>query len=613
MAAPLLMLLLPLHLAAPAEAQAVKPPSRQVPPTVLAEVQALESRFELALAADCDDDRCFPKGCTYVDHAVADRARSRSLPGLTAEGSGPGSVEAQEFLTRATCAFAYEEAVERGDVQALVRRLQGKLTGGWLSVTVTAQELQPLPPYFRDAPEVEEAEETEVEEPEPLAEEPEPWSWARAGQELWAALLPHFYWMVGLGLATLAGILLIWGWRRVGQASFEEQALLAQLQGGQAGPGAAGEAAEEAVAAEVVEVPETDAEYVARQEAAWRLKLQAMDPDAPSAELQALVKELLRTGEVALLAKAVLRFPEHFPAAFPEGAELAAPKLALAQTLKTVSPEELPKDRAFFEALERHAISARLSSQGDAEVVRSLREDFGSAGLARMIGRVPPRLGALVFALAPPSSQQELVRLLDPHQVARLAEQLLRSDRMDPAEARALVGLLQAARQGTAPPEGLDELDVTDRGTPFDAVGALSVLLPRLHPARQGELFAGALERFGGTLPGWTRSLVLPSMISRLSPEAQADLFLEVDVDPLAAWLSVQDAEDRSALLAAMPRSLQASIGGASAFPDRERQLALAARGRAELARALQGQLARAGLSFEEAVRAGLGSGGGVA
>jgi hypothetical protein len=56
-------------------AQAPRVPSRQIPPSVLVELQLLENRFDLALAADCDSDRCFSKGCSYLDHAVADRPR----------------------------------------------------------------------------------------------------------------------------------------------------------------------------------------------------------------------------------------------------------------------------------------------------------------------------------------------------------------------------------------------------------------------------------------------------------------------------------------------------------------------------------------------------------
>src|SRR5262249_52958445 len=85
-------------------------PKAQIPPSVLAELHLLENHFELALAMDCAPERCFAKGCTYVEHAVADKPRSASLPGL-AEEQGPGSVAAQEYLTLARCSFAHEKSI----------------------------------------------------------------------------------------------------------------------------------------------------------------------------------------------------------------------------------------------------------------------------------------------------------------------------------------------------------------------------------------------------------------------------------------------------------------------------------------------------------------------
>ncbi len=203
-------------------AQAV--PSRQIPATVLAEVQRLQSDFELALSADCDADRCFPAGCVYVDHAVADQPREGSLPGLGLD-PGPGSVASQEYLTRAQCAFAHEPSLEAEDAQALVRRLQTKLSSGWTVVGVTRRELLPLPTYVGEPPPVQ----LDTAEPEPVEPEPEPLAPDTAGQQLWSTLLPHTPWMVGIGLMTLAMMALTWAFRRVGKASIEEQALLAEL------------------------------------------------------------------------------------------------------------------------------------------------------------------------------------------------------------------------------------------------------------------------------------------------------------------------------------------------------------------------------------------------
>ena len=84
----------------------------------------------------------------------------------------------------------------------------------------------------------------------------------------------------------------------------------------------------------------------------------------------------------------------------------------LADYLKSADLDGLPSDEEFFAALERHALAAALATQSDAEMVRNLREDFGAAGLAALVAQLPPRRGALLFALTPAEAQHELVRLL---------------------------------------------------------------------------------------------------------------------------------------------------------------------------------------------------------
>jgi len=574
-------------------------PSRQIPPSVLVELQQLENRFELALATDCDAERCFAKGCAYLDHAVADRPRSGSMPGL-GQDEGPGAGVSQEYLTQALCSFAHEKGLETRDVQALVRRLEAKLSSGWTVVSVANEVLQPLPPYLRDPPEPEEdpALEAESEPVEPeIAPEQEEWTTAVAGRELWATLLPHFFWMIGIGLVTLAAGLAIWAWRKVGVVSLEEQALLAQLSQPEADV-----AVEEPDAVAASEVTESDLIFVEQQEALWQERLAALDPANPDPELGALIRGLLRSGDTPLLAKAVLRFPDSFPAAFPNGGDIASAKLELATYLETVNADELPSDVEFFESLNRHALSAALMSQADARIVRSLHEDFGAAGLVDMIGRLSPRVGALLFALAPLEEQHEMARLLAPRKVVELASELLRSNRMDAGETEHLFAVLGAAQGDLPHPAMVESAEVSDRGAAFDAAGALSVLLPMLNPGNRAALFAAALHRFQGSAPGWYRGILVPDMLAVLPCEARADLLLEIDVELLAAWMSLADGETQHRLLAGAPNSLRASVGSFGAFASRGRQLALAARGRRELAQSFQRQLVRSGIPFESVV-----------
>ncbi len=583
----LVLLTLLLHSAL---AQSARVPSRQIPPSVLVELQLLENRFDLALAADCDAERCFSKGCSYIDHAVADQPRAASMPGLD-QDPGPGSVAAQEYLTKASCSFAHEESLATRDVQSLIRRLQAKLSGGWTVVTVDSAPLEPLPDYLREPPEEPEDEEEIVEEPEPIEDEPAvvvPWT-----TELWTELLPHFFWMIGLALVAIVGTVLLWAWRRVGVVSAEEQALLAQLAGDE------GAAEPVDVEAELIaQADESEQAWVEAQSEAWQARLEAMDPEDPDPEIVALIRQLLRSGDTALLAKAVMTFPEHFPTAFPHGGDVATAKLELATTLETIEADALPSDRAFFEALNRHALSAALLTQRDAAVVQSLHEDFGAAGMVDLMRRMSPRMGGLLFAMAPLEEQHEMARLLSPGERVQTATWLLRSNRMDPDETAQLFAMLRGSPLGGARPALVEGGEVTDRGAAFDAAGALSVLLAAMPAAQRAELFSDALRRFGGT-PGWYRGILVGDMLLAVHAEARTDMLLEMDLQPLAAWLSLQDRPLRAELLATVPDSLRAALDSVSQFASRAQQLSLATRGRRELARGLQRQLARTGVAFE--------------
>lgn len=580
-----MVLLLIAALAAPAGAQSAAAPTRQVPPTVLAEVSQLESRFELALAEDCPAALCDPVGCAYLDHAVADRPRARSLPGLT-DGTGPGSVEAQAFLTQATCTFTHEATLDPGVAQVLSRRLQARLSSGWAVVTVTRKGLPPLPDPLVAPPA------TEAVSPPPEAAPPPPLTSAAAGQQLWDALLPHAFWMVGLGLFTIALGLWLWSWRRVGRLSPEEELLLGQL---------VGTPADEAAASPASVEPEpdpaaADAAWVAAQRADWMARLSAFDPDAPDAGLQALLRHLLRAGETALLAKATLSFPDALPRVFPTGGDVATAKLALAEAIESTHPADLPDDATFFAAWNRHALASRLASQPDAAVVRRLRDDFGAAGLAARVAELPPRVGALLITLAPPANRLEVARLLPTPRVEALCAALLRSNRMDPAETRAVFAALDEG--ATAPPDL--PRGVADQGTPVPAAAALSVLLARLPADRRGALLSATLDLHAGTLPAWMHGVVTPDLVTALPAEAQADLLLAVPIEALAAWLDTLRAQDRAAVQAAMPAVLRDRTAGALA-PTPVTRAAQAEQARLALSTGLTHQLARLGQSHERA------------
>jgi len=586
-------------------------PGRVLPPTVLNEVRLLDNRFDLALAADCDPSRCFSKGCVYVSHRVADRPRSSSLPGLGGEDGPRPVAEAQAYLTQARCAFATEPSVSARNGEVLAQRLTDKLTHGWLTVDVVQQRLRPIPRYLQeplpeepeDEDDTDETDDTDV--PEPVQAEPappEPLSLGRAIEELWATLLPHLFWMVGVVLAMIAAVTLIFAWRRVGRESLEDRMLLAELE---RGGGGAGEGSEEAGPSAEEEAAAREQAYVAEQRLTWSERLADTQEQGPDPGVVALIRDRLLARDFPLLAQAVLTFPESFPQAFPAGVvggDLAAAKLELAEYLQQVDPDELPDEPAFFRSLERHALAARVASQADAQAVRALDDAFGAAGLADLLTRVPARPAALLFALAPVAVQHELVRLVPPDRLASMAEQLLRSDRVSAQENAQLSAILMAAQDGAGLPDVQPADEVSDRGEAFEAAGPLSVLLEALHPDRRVALFQGALERFSGSLPGWTRGVLVSDMLADMSAEDRADLLLGLDARPVAAWLHGLDAEAQARVLAGLPTSLLNTLRAeAMGLSNAERQ-ALSVRGRRALAAAFQGWLVRSGTPFEHVV-----------
>lgn len=569
-------------------------PDRQLPAAVLAGVRLMEHRFEAALREDCTPERCFSKGCRYISHAVVDRPATSSLPGLGLD-PGPGSGGEQVYLTTVECGFAHEATVRARDARALATRLEAKLTQGWTRVDVTTELLEPLPEFLRDPPE--DAPEEPEEEPDAAVADapdaavapppPVEWDAPLAGRELWLSVLPHFPWMLGLLLATVAALVLIWAARRLGRVSPEEQAMLQAL----AAPNAPESTAEAA--------PEPDDDALAARREAWRARL-ASDLDADRA-LHVLAADLLRTGERRLLAKAVVLFPEAFPRAFPRGGEYATAKYELAEFLKHADPATLPGEAELFDTLDRYAMSAALTAQPDTELIRSLHADFGPAALVEAVGRLPARHGALLFAAAPEAMQYEAVRRLDARALVALADPLLRSNRMDPAETAYLLDVLAALRAGDplpAPPPAT----VSDRGVTFQAPATLSILLPRLDPEARGALVDAALARGAGHLPAWTHDTLYGEMLLHLDDERRNDLMLSVPIDALAAWLRVQTDAASAALRARLPSALRAAVDATprAAGPT---LYTLAHDGRIALAAALQKRLARGDTSFAALLR----------
>ena len=169
------------------------------------------------------------------------------------------------------------------------------------------------------------------------------------------------------------------------------------------------------------------AAFVTEQRRLWAGRMTEAELANEKSVVVALLRQWLKAGEFELLAKAVFLFGDKLSSAFSAEGELAMRKVGFAEYLRHVDERQLPSDAEFFRKLNQHALSSSLLSQEDAAVYRSLREEFGSAGVARLVESLPPRCGALLFALVPTDCQHDVVRLMSPE----LRKQVLRDDQLE--------------------------------------------------------------------------------------------------------------------------------------------------------------------------------------
>ena len=574
-------------------------PRSLVPGAIALEVSLLERTFEAALAADCAPERCFPKGCVYVRHQTIDQPRSGSLPGLPVE-QGIGSAPAQDYLTEARCEFTHERSINPKDIQALVRRLELRLSRGYRKVAVVPQSLEPINKGLAEptVPPEPEEKKAEVEEPPPPPPAPPPpappppLTTTSALEQLWGELLPHVGWMTAIVMLTLAIIALIWAGRRLGAPSLEEKMVLAQLNHAPPEPPTPSPVEPEAVAAPKVDEDQTFAE---QQEQLWRERMAGIDAaeDGPVVEL---LREWLKVGDFPMLARAVFVFGDGLARSFSTDADLALKKIEFAEYFRDVDESTLPSRSEFFRRLNQHAMSSLLMSQSDVQLYRALREDFGSGGVLGLMEALPHRYAALLFALVPRDTQHDVARLMPLDLRFAVAEQLLASTRISKEESAYIFSCIGAARDGESmpkPPRGT----VTDRGPSVDAASALSVLLPHLPAEQRPGLFKRALNG-AGSAPQWYEDIFFGEMLHRLEPEQRSDILLDVDVRGLAAWLSMQDQTWQRTLTQSLSPSMQGAIRSNSSFSSRAEQASLARRGHQDIIKALKATYAKGKASF---------------
>ena len=587
------------------KAWAVSVPQKHIPSPVVLELQMLTNQFDQALAADCAAELCISQGCVYRDHAVVDMPRSTSLPGISDE-QGPGSVPTQEYLTEATCEFAHEKNLPMRDILAFKKRLEQRLSRGFLRVRVDHQILEPVPQSLSES----------LSAKEPTKElgslESNFWNPDVAKREFWLSLLPHFSWMIALMMVTVAALIIIWALRRLGLESLEEKALAAQLaangfennNGSHELPDAVTNqnqlnAAGELGNPEIVDDP--DADFINKEKQLWRDRIAEAQLTADKGIFVELLRHWLHAGDFNLLAKAVHVFGDPLTLAFPSNGEFAVRKVQFAEYLRTLDEKKLPSDAEFFRKLSHQAIASSLLCQTDAKMYRSIREEIGSTGIAELVEKLPERYGAILFALVQPEGQREVARILSQKMRTSLAYQLLLSNRLSAIEQNDIFHALEAVRKGQSIPKQIQS-GMLDQGTQFDAAGALSVLLTYIQPSDRQSLFRHVLERTGGVFPSWFQDILYPDMFLGIAEELLTNILLEVNVMGLAAWVTVQEPAWQANFMKKLSPSLQNAIRANMTFESRPEQLRFAELGQQELVGALKKLAVSGRVSYAEMI-----------
>ena len=128
------------------------------------------------------------------------------------------------------------------------------------------------------------------------------------------------------------------------------------------------------------------------------------------------------------------------------------------------------------------------------------------------------------------------------------------------------------------------------------------MLFPHIESTDRQALFAGALERFGGSLPHWYEEIAFNHMLSALPDEVRKDLLLEVDVRGLAAWLQTQRADWRHSFTRELSGPLQNALAMNTVTSSHVELSRWAKRGHHGIVAALKTAYERKGVRFVDLV-----------
>lgn len=497
-------------------------PQEKIPASVMTELNQLSVTFQDVLARDCPADICVAKGCAYEDHQETKTVESRSLPGLdgVSDDALPTDV-AQNFLTKARCEFAYESKLNSESYGILRNRLQQKLSRGFLTVGVQGIVMNPLPESLQDS------------EKPPVKENPEDWKNQREKQ-LWNLALQHGPWIIGLLLATLATLLVIWAIRKLGKKTFEDELAEAEML-------AEAEAGKNAAAA-------------VDENAKNRLELIGILKDQP--EKAALIARYwLEEEDFAALAQ-ILSLTE-LGIVLPQDPALAISQQKFQQYLLE-SGSESAAWSVFKERIQELLGRISILMDENLRLFHHIEKLWRAHDLATVLNQAEPVEALYILSRFSPYYQWSAIRALDPKAMRILFEQAAAQPRIAPASLAHTHSALRSQMGLSSTAVEWDRPKVKGLGFPVETTLFIRLGVDHGSFGSDRDAFVREFRDVDGTIG----SIKVRSFedLQTMAAAQRRDLLLMLEPEELVAWLSLYPKGDQELIIESLPASLGSRI-----------------------------------------------------
>ncbi len=500
-------------------------PKEKIPASVMTELNQLSLTFQDILVRDCPAELCVAKGCSYEDHEETKAVESRSLPGLAGVSEDARPTDGpQNFLTKARCEFVYESKLNSETYGILRTRLQQKLSRGFLSVSINGTAMNPMPESLQD----------KGEKLPPSKETPDDWKNQREKQ-LWNLGLAHGPWMLGILLLTMATLIVIWAFRKLGKKSLEDQLaeaeLLAEASKDTSVPVVDENAANRQLLIEILQAQPDRIALIARY---W-LEEESFDS---LAQLLSLTQLGLIMPQDPTLAMSQQKFQQHL--------------------LNNVSPFS-----SWLEfKTETTDLMGRISILMDdnLRLFHSIEKLWRAKDLATVLSETEPVEALYVLSRLSPFFQWNTIRSLDTKAMKLLFQQAAAQPRIAPAALAHTHGLLK--NQMGLSSSTVDPVRPRVQGLGFPIETAVFIRLSVDHGSfgNDRESYLQTMRDSDGTI-GSIKVRSLGDLL-QMTAELRRDLLLMLEPDELAAWLALYSKADQEKVLQDLPGSLANRLRG---------------------------------------------------